>query len=85
MSPDSDVAAYARTLQRDIDDEHRRLGERVKYITRPPMFCVACGAAVEQRIFGPIRREVWCGALKCPQYGKRLNVFDPVLDGEPHA
>ena len=85
MSPDSDVAAHARRVQRDIDMEHRLGIERVQFITRPNLYCAACGARAEQRLFGVIRREVWCAEAGCAQQGKRLNVFDPIIGGEPHA
>lgn len=85
MSPDSDVAAYARRV-RDIDSEHRspHALEKVAFVTRPALFCGACGAAVMQQVFGPVRREVWCAEATCVQHGKRLNVFDPIIRGEPH-
>jgi hypothetical protein len=71
MSPESAALEAAR--------------ERVQFVTRPALFCAACGAAVMQEVFGPIRREVWCAERACHQHGKRLNVFDPVVDGVPHA
>jgi hypothetical protein len=58
--------------------------EKVAFVTRPPLFCGACGAAVMQEVFGPVRREVWCAEATCVQHGKRLNVFDPIIRGEPH-
>jgi len=59
-------------------------GAHVQFVTRPALFCGRCGHAVEQRIFGPIRREVWCNNMQCEQHGKRLSVFDPIVDGVPH-
>ena len=71
MSPESAALEAAR--------------ERVQFVTRPPLFCAACGSAVVQHLFGPIRREVWCVQRDCSQYGKTLSVFDPVVDGVPHT
>jgi hypothetical protein len=71
MSPDSDVAAYAAT--------------RVVFVTRPALYCGACGARAEEQVYGAIRREVWCINAQCSQHGRKLNVFDPILDGVSHA
>ena len=78
----------------DIDMEHRAPaytrrfeahGDQVAFVTRPALFCAHCGSAVQQRLFGVIRREVWCVEKKCPQYQQRLNVFDPIVRGASHG
>lgn len=95
MSPESAAMERARYAWEDIDEAHRRPDtERdnygravghVSFVTRPALFCSACGSAVQQEVFGAIRREVWCCQTGCRQEGKRLNVYDPVIDGLPHA
>ena len=81
VSPESAVY-YA---WQDIEKQHTPPQERVSFITRPQLFCSACGSAAMQEVFGAIRREVWCHQSGCVQEGKRLNVYDPVIDGMPHA
>lgn len=49
------------------------------FIARPPLFCATCGAAVEQKLLGPIRREVWCIAPGCAQQHQVITVFDRIV------
>jgi hypothetical protein len=73
VSPESGIWEVARREQ-----------QRMSVLERPALFCAVCGAAMQQQVFGTIRREVWCAEKRCKQYQRKLNVFDRVLTGDSH-
>lgn len=79
MSPESAVWDVARREERGYERP-----EQVSVLERPALFCAVCGAAMQQQVFGPIRREVWCAESTCKQHGRKLNVFDRLLIGDAH-
>lgn len=51
----------------------------ISVVLRPPLFCAACGSAMQVAQIGAIQREVWCNNAACPQYGEHGTFDDPVM------
>ena len=51
----------------------------ISVVVRPPLFCAACGSAMQIIVVGTTGREVWCINGGCPQYNERGLIEDPVI------
>jgi hypothetical protein len=48
------------------------------FFTRPPLFCMRCGAAVAQDV-DKAERIVWCADSNCTQFMRKARALDEVV------